>query len=115
MEDKKEIPTLGEDLKEIVVSFGTAAKTAISTLLFIPGEEEKEEDKSALNQAIKAGFTPLSSYAFMAFVLLYMPCRIVLAAMPAPSKTQPATGIHPPAATPVARRVAAVWTTFPPS
>ncbi len=80
-EDKKETPTLGEDLKEIVVSFGTAAKTAISTLLFIPGEEEKEEDKSALNQAIKAGFTPLSSYAFMAFVLLYMPCMIVLAAM----------------------------------
>ncbi|NTW99119.1 MAG: ferrous iron transport protein B, partial [Geobacteraceae bacterium] len=80
-EEKKEIPTLGEDLKEIVVSFGVAAKTAVTTLLFIPGEEEKEEDKSALNQAIKAGFTPLSSYAFMAFVLLYVPCMIVLAAM----------------------------------
>ena len=80
-EEKKEIPTLGEDLKEIVVSFGSAAKTAVTTLLFIPGEEKKEEDKSALNQAIKAGFTPLSSYAFMAFVLLYVPCMIVLAAM----------------------------------
>ena len=80
-EEKKEIPTLGEDLKEIVVSFGAAAKTAVTTLLFVPGAEEKEEDKSALNQAIKAGFTPLSSYAFMAFVLLYVPCMIVLAAM----------------------------------
>jgi ferrous iron transport protein B len=80
-EEKKETPTLGEDLKEIVGSFGTATKEAISTLLFIPGDEEQEEDKSALNQAIKSGFTPLSSYAFMAFVLLYMPCMIVLAAM----------------------------------
>jgi len=80
-EEKKETPTLGEDLKEIVVSFGTAAKTAVTTLLYIPGKEEKEEDKSALNQAIMSGFTPLSSYAFMAFVLLYMPCVIVGVAM----------------------------------
>ncbi|MBT1072629.1 ferrous iron transport protein B [Pelotalea chapellei] len=80
-EDKKEAPTLGEDLKEIVISFGTAAKTAVTTLLYLPGKEEKEEDQSALNKAIMAGFTPLSSFAFMAFVLLYMPCMIVLAAM----------------------------------
>ena len=80
-DEKKETPTLGEDLKEIVVSFGAAAKTAVTTLLFIPGEEEKEKDQSALNQAVKAGFTPLTSYAFMAFVLLYMPCMIVGAAM----------------------------------
>jgi len=79
--EKKETPTLGEDLKEIVVSFGAATKKAVTTLLYIPGKEEKEEDKSALNQAIKSGFTPLSSYAFMAFVLLYMPCMIALAAM----------------------------------
>lgn len=80
-DEKKESPTLGEDLKEIVVSFGSAAKTAVTTLLFIPGEAKKEEDLSALNQAVRAGFTPLSSYAFMAFVLLYMPCMIVGAAM----------------------------------
>lgn len=80
-EEKKDVPTLGEDFKEIVVSFGTAAKTAVSTLLYLPVAEEKEEDRSALKQAILAGFTPLSSYAFMAFVLLYMPCMIVLAAM----------------------------------
>ncbi len=80
-EEKKENPFLGEDVKEIVVSFGSAAKKAVSTLLFIPGEEEKEEDQTALKQAILAGFTPLSSYAFMAFVLLYMPCVIVGVAM----------------------------------
>ncbi len=80
-EEKRDTPTLGEDLKEIVVSFGAAAKTAVTTLLYLPGEAEKEEDQSALKQAIMAGFTPLSSLAFMAFVLLYMPCMIVLAAM----------------------------------
>ena len=80
-DEKKETPTLGEDLKEIVVSFGAAAKTAVSTLLYLPVAEEEEEDLSALKLAVKAGFTPLSAYAFMAFVLLYMPCMIVLAAM----------------------------------
>ncbi len=80
-EEKKVVPTLGEDLKEIVVSFGEASKKAVVSVLNIPQPEEKEEDKSALNQAIKDGFTPLSSYAFMAFVLLYMPCMIVAAAM----------------------------------
>ena len=80
-EEKKETPTLGDDLKEIVYSFGSAAKTAVSTLLYLPGEAEKEEDQSALKLALRSGFTPLSSYAFMAFVLLYMPCVIVLVAM----------------------------------
>jgi ferrous iron transport protein B len=80
-DDEKEAPTLSEDLKEIVVSFGTAAKSAVSTLLYLPGEPEEEEDQSALNQAVRAGFTPLSAYAFMAFVLLYMPCMVVGAAM----------------------------------
>ena len=80
-EEKTVTPTLQEDLKEIVVSFGTAAKTAAKTLLYIPADGEQEEDQSALKQAIMAGFTPLSSYAFMAFVLLYMPCVIVGVAM----------------------------------
>lgn len=80
-DEKKENPTLGEDLKEIVVSFGTATKTAVAKLLHLPVAEEKEEDQSALKQAILKGFTPLTSFAFMAFVLLYMPCMIVLAAM----------------------------------
>lgn len=80
-EDKKVVPTLGEDLKEIVVSFGDASKKAVYKVLNVPEEEKKEEDKSALNQAISAAFTPLSSYAFMAFVLLYMPCMVVAAAM----------------------------------
>ncbi|BCG48809.1 Ferrous iron transporter FeoB [Citrifermentans bremense] len=80
-DEKKEVPTLQEDLKEIAVSFGQACKTAVTTLLYLPGDQEKEEDQSALKQAIHGAFTPLSSYAFMAFVLLYMPCMIAIVAM----------------------------------
>lgn len=80
-EKGEEAPGLGEDLKEIAVSFGAAAKSAVTTLLMIPGDEEPEEDQTPLKRAISASFTPLSSFAFMAFVLLYMPCVIVGVAM----------------------------------
>jgi ferrous iron transport protein B len=34
-----------------------------------------------LRQALQGVFSPLSAYAFMAFVLLYWPCVVVAAAM----------------------------------
>jgi ferrous iron transport protein B len=34
-----------------------------------------------LKQVIQGAFTPLSAYAFMAFVLLYMPCMVVAVAL----------------------------------
>ncbi len=80
-EEKKETPTLGEDLKEIVVSFFDAGKKAVSTLLYLPQKEEPEEEQSALKTALQSQFSPISSFAFMAFVLLYMPCVVVGAAM----------------------------------
>ena len=80
-EETAEKPTLGEDLKEIVVSFGGAVKTAISTVLYLPQPEEPEEELTGLREALRGQFTPLSSFAFMAFVLLYMPCVVVGAAM----------------------------------
>jgi ferrous iron transport protein B len=80
-EKKESVPTLQEDLKEMAVSFGAACKKAVTTLLYLPGDQEKEEDQSALKQSIRGAFTPLSSYAFMAFVLLYMPCMIAIVAM----------------------------------
>jgi ferrous iron transport protein B len=81
-EEKEEVvPTLGEDLKEIVVSFGTAAKGAVTTTLGIQGEAEEEEDLTSLKSAVRGAFTPLTSYAFMVFVLLYMPCVVVAIAM----------------------------------
>lgn len=80
-EEKKEMPTLGEDLKELVVSFGGAVKKAFSTLFYLPQQDEPEEEQSALKTALQGQFTPLSSFSFMAFVLLYMPCVVVGAAM----------------------------------
>jgi len=36
---------------------------------------------AGLKQVITKAFTPLSAYAFMVFVLLYMPCVVVAIAM----------------------------------
>jgi len=42
---------------------------------------EEEAGQSALKQAVAGAFTPLSAFAFMAFVLLYCPCVITAIAM----------------------------------
>jgi ferrous iron transport protein B len=78
-------PTLGEDLKEIVVSFGGAFRDAASNVVSTFGVSslaaENEEGASPLKTAVGGAFTPLSAYAFMVFVLLYMPCVVVAIAM----------------------------------
>ena len=83
-EKKEEPPTLGEDLKEIGVSFLGAGKEAFMNVFSSFGvaklaAEEKEKAKP-LKSVIQDKFTPLSAYAFMAFVLLYMPCMVVAVA-----------------------------------
>ncbi|MFA4902433.1 MAG: ferrous iron transport protein B [Desulfobaccales bacterium] len=82
-EDEKP-PTFLEDLQEIGVSFLSATKQAGENVISSFGvaklsAEEKEETKP-LKKVIQGAFTPLSAYAFMAFVLLYMPCMIVAVA-----------------------------------
>jgi len=83
-EKKEEIPSLGEDLKEIGVSFLEAGKEAFVNVFSSFGvaklaAEEKEKAKP-LKSVIQDKFTPLSAYVFMAFVLLYMPCMVVAVA-----------------------------------
>ncbi|MBI5443041.1 MAG: ferrous iron transport protein B [Deltaproteobacteria bacterium] len=77
--------TLAEDLKEIGTSFGDAVKGAASNVVSTFGVSslaaEEEEGQSPLKAAVRGAFTPLSAYAFMAFVLLYMPCVVVAIAM----------------------------------
>jgi ferrous iron transport protein B len=80
-EEAEETPTFGEDLRDLTVSFFEAGKQAIMTLLYLPQEEEPEEELSTLKTALSERFTPLTSFAFMAFVLLYMPCVVVGASM----------------------------------
>jgi ferrous iron transport protein B len=84
-EEAEAVPTLGEDLKEMVVSFGGAFKDAGANIIGTFGVSslaaEDEEGESPLKGAVRGAFTPLSAYAFMCFVLLYMPCVVVAIAM----------------------------------
>ena len=87
--EKKETPTLSEDLKEIGTSFGDAARESLANVFStfgiasISSEESAEEtgERASLRTVIKGQFTPLSAYAFITFVLLYMPCVVVAIAM----------------------------------
>jgi ferrous iron transport protein B len=78
-------PTLGEDLKEIVVSFGKAAKEAVGNVVSTLGVSklsfEGRAGQSRLEEAVRARFTPLTALGFMIFVLLYMPCVVVAIAI----------------------------------
>jgi ferrous iron transport protein B len=84
-EAEEETPTLGEDLKEIVTSFGTAvmesAGNVVSTFGISSMSFEEEDEQSALKDAVRGAFTPLTAFGFMVFVLLYMPCIVVAIAM----------------------------------
>jgi ferrous iron transport protein B len=59
--------------------------TVKATVSLIPGvdlmgEEEEEEEDTALVQALQENYTPLSALAFNVFVLLYIPCMVCVAA-----------------------------------
>lgn len=78
-------PTLGEDLVEIGSGFVEAVQGAVMNVVSTFGVAsmaiEDEESGTPLQSAVRGAFTPLSAYAFMAFVLLYMPCVVVAIAM----------------------------------
>jgi ferrous iron transport protein B len=78
-------PTLGEDFQEMFVSLGAAFQEAghnvVSTFGVSSLAAEDEEGETPLKGAVRGAFTPLTSYAFMVFVLLYMPCVVVAIAM----------------------------------
>jgi ferrous iron transport protein B len=88
-DNKKEAPSFVDDLKEVGTSFASAAKdslsNAFSTFGFSSMSAEESADKAAertqLRQVLKGQFTPLSAYAFIVFVLLYMPCVVASVAM----------------------------------
>lgn len=73
-----------EDIKEISSGFvgalTNAGKNMVSTF-GIATLSAEDESEAALKKVIKGKFTPLSAFAFMVFVLLYMPCVITGVAM----------------------------------
>ncbi|HEY6003519.1 MAG TPA: ferrous iron transport protein B [Anaeromyxobacter sp.] len=80
-----EAPTFVQDLREIGTSFAKAVRESLSNVLSRIGlsslSVEAKEEHAPLEAVIQRTFTPLSAYAFMVFVLLYMPCMVVAAAM----------------------------------
>jgi ferrous iron transport protein B len=88
-EDEMPAPSISEDIREILTSFGGAVKESIGNVVSAVGistmsaEESAEErsERGPLRGAIKAQFTPISAYAFIVFVLLYMPCMVAAVAM----------------------------------
>ena len=81
----EEVPTFGEDVKHLAVSFGSAARDSVLNVVSTFGvasiSAEEDEEAGPLKSKILNAFTPLTAYSFMTFVLLYMPCVIVLVAM----------------------------------
>lgn len=84
-EKEGKTPSFAEDAKEVVVTFGAAGREAVTNVISTFGvaslTAEEKEETAGLKQVIAKTFTPLSAYAFMVFVLLYMPCVIVIVAM----------------------------------
>ncbi|KJR42094.1 iron transporter FeoB [Candidatus Magnetoovum chiemensis] len=69
-----------EDLGFIALSFSEAAKDALSNVVSTFGissfSTEADEQTTGIMPYVQRTFTPLSAYAFMVFVLLYMPCLV---------------------------------------
>jgi len=77
--------TFLDDLREIVVGFFDATVDTVKAALdLIPGVNllggEEEEEEPGLVTALQEHFTPLQAVAFSAFVLLYIPCMVAIAA-----------------------------------
>lgn len=77
-------PSFSDDLREIGVSFISAANKAVtnivSTFKITSISAKAADEDKGVKPYIRNIFTPLSAYAFMVFVLLYMPCLVTAAA-----------------------------------
>ena len=79
-------PDLGEEVAGSITGLGDAIATSARTLVgIIPGvnlvDAEDEPEDTALSAALAAHYTPLSAFAMLAFVLLYVPCMATLGAI----------------------------------
>ena len=78
--------TLGEDLAQVGWGFAVATRDAGRALLemLTPGvtlfNEAEDIQETALTTALQSAFTPLTAFAFLIFVLLYIPCVATVSA-----------------------------------
>ncbi len=88
-EEPAAAPTFWQDLQEIVGGLGTAVVSAAQELLetMTPGISlfgaDTEPGDTALTRVLRQAFTPLSAFAFLVFVLLYVPCIATIGAQTA--------------------------------
>ena len=91
IEDDAEPTTFLQDVGEIGVSFFEAAWDTIKSIPLVVGidlfDAEEEPEPTALMAAVEQGFQassgghgPLAALSFMAFILLYTPCMVAVAA-----------------------------------
>jgi ferrous iron transport protein B len=77
-------PTFADDLRELGGSLAKAGKEVFSNVFSTAGiaslKAEEKEGQETLRSVVAKTFTPLTAYAFMTFVLLYMPCVVAAAA-----------------------------------
>jgi ferrous iron transport protein B len=79
-------PPLSSQVANIVVGFFQATADAARSLIsIIPGinllDEEGTVEDTSLSQALQSRFSPLSAFAFLIFVLLYIPCMATIGAI----------------------------------
>ncbi|MBF0464712.1 MAG: ferrous iron transport protein B [Nitrospirae bacterium] len=77
--------SVADDLRELIISFIKACRDSVrnvfsSLMISSIGGGGPKETPSPLISAIHGAFSPLSAYAFMVFVLIYMPCMVTAAA-----------------------------------
>ena len=72
---------LGWDWKAVVaLMFGFVAKEiVVATYGALYGVSGANEESMTLRSHLQSSFTPVSAYAFMAFVLIYVPCLATIA------------------------------------
>ena len=88
-EKKKETPAFVDDLKEAGTSLAKATRDSFANVFANVGitsistaeDPDKAAERAPLKEVLKGQFTPLAAYAFIVFVLLYMPCVIAAVAM----------------------------------
>ncbi len=82
---KENTSTLSEQLKGIGTSFVRAVKDSVagvfSTFGFSSLSTQETEKGVGLKSVLQKTFSPLSAYAFIVFVLLYIPCVATLTAI----------------------------------
>jgi ferrous iron transport protein B len=79
-------PSFGNQVVGIVVGFFQATADAARSLIsIIPGvnllDEEGDVEDTSLSRALQSRFSPLSAFAFLLFVLLYIPCMATIGAI----------------------------------